>query len=295
MSLLSLLWKVPLSLASVLFHMCFWAPVWLLCSFPRRFLCFRYLACVLISRCFLSSFDFGLLFVLLRLLRDSVESQFLHDVVFPLGRVCSVGCGFSVCAVFSVFIRWSFILFLGWLLRLWFQALLGLLMAVPEFLPSRVALLCRPHSHPFLRHLPVLRPSGYRLSSDPPAPSVYLYLCLDTLPTSGSPPSERTIRPRGLAIGLGVLGMDSLWLVPLFRGCLLSCCPGSVLSVLPWGFFLRAFFGVLICSLGLLLSWDFPGSSSFSLSGSLSQHRGSSGSLVSGVLLRCCPVLVFLA
>ena len=260
MSLLSLPWKVPFSLVSVLFHMCFRAPVWLLRSFPRRFLCFRYLACVLIGPYFLSSLGFGLLFVLFCLLCDLVESWLLCDGVLPLGRVCSVGCGFSVCAVFAIFICWSFILFLGWLLHLWFQALLGLLMAVPGFLPSRMALLCWPHSHPFLWPLPVLRLSGYRLSSDPPTPSVCLHRCLDTLPTSGSPPSGRTIRPCGLAIGLGVLGMDSLWLVPLFRGCLLSCCPGSILSVLPWRFFSCAFFlrgpHLLLEPLALLgLSW----------------------------------------
>ena len=225
MSLLSLPWKVPFSLASVLFHMCFWAPVWLLRSFPRRFLCFQYLACVLIGRYFLSSFGFGLLFVLLCLLHDSVESQFLRDGALPLGRVCSIDCGFSVCAIFAVFIRWSFILFLGWLLRLWFQALLGLLLAVPGFLPSRVSLLILLHSYPFLRHLPVLRLSGYRLSSDPPAPLVSLLRCLVALPASGSPPPARPIGPRGLALDLVVLGMGSLWLVPLFRGCLLSCCP----------------------------------------------------------------------
>ena len=220
MSLPSLPWKVPFSLASVLFHMCFWAPVWLLCLFPRRFLCFRYLACLLIGRYFLSSSSFGFVFVLLCFLCDSVESRFLRD----RDRVCSVGCSFSVCAVFADFICWSFILFLGWLLRLWFQALLGLLLAVPGFLPCCVSLLCLPHSHPFLRHLPVLRQSGYRLSSDPTAPSISFLRCLVAVPALGCPPLARPIGPRGLALGLGVLGMDSLWLVPLFHGCLLSCC-----------------------------------------------------------------------
>ena len=239
-SLLSLPWKVPISLASVLFRMSFWVPVWLLRSFPHRFLCFRCLACVLIGRYFLSSFGFGLLYVLLRLLCDSVESKFLRDGILPLGRVCSVGCGFSVCAVF---ICLSFILFLGWLLRLWFQALLGLLMAVPGFLPSSLAFLCRPHSHPFLRHFPVLRLSGYRLSSDPPAPSVSLQRCLDTLPNSGSLPLEPTIGPCGHAIGLGVLGLDTVARpsVPRVSSFLLSLLRSlrSSMVVFSRAFFLR--------------------------------------------------------
>ena len=91
-------------------HPGFWATVWLLLSFPRRFLCFRCLACVLFGPYFLSSLGLGLAFVLRRLLRDSVESQFLRDWVLPLGRVCSVGCGFSVCAVFVslAVCLWSF-------------------------------------------------------------------------------------------------------------------------------------------------------------------------------------------
>ena len=51
-----------------------------------------------------------------------------------------------------------------------------------------------------------------------------------------------------------------------------------------------SFFGVLTCSLG-----SFPVVPLSALSGALSQRRGSSGCLVSGVLLRCCTVLVFLA
>ena len=71
--------------------------------------------------------------------------------------------------------QFVFVLFLGWLIRLWFQTLLGLLRAVPGFLPSRMALLCLSHSYPFLRHLPVLLLSGYRLLCDPPAPLVSLH------------------------------------------------------------------------------------------------------------------------
>ena len=69
-----------------------WAFVLLFCSCTRILLAF-----VLLGRCFLPSLGFSLVFVLLRLLRDSVESQFLHDGVLPLGRVCSVGCGFYIC------------------------------------------------------------------------------------------------------------------------------------------------------------------------------------------------------
>ena len=295
MSLFSLPWKVPVSLASVLFRMGFWATVWLLRSFPRRFLCFRCLACLLICRYFLSSFSFDLVFVLLRLLRDSVESQFLRDGVLPLGRVCSVSCGFSVCAVFAVFISLSLILFLGWLLRLWFQALLGLLMTVLGFLPSHMALLCLPHSHPFLRPHPVLCLSGYRLTSDPPATAVSLHRCLDALPALGSPTPERTIGPRGLAIGLGVLGMVSLWLVPLFEVVFFPVVLDPFSPFFPGGF------SHVLSSGSSLAPWascslnSSPVAHLSALSGALSQRRGSSGSLVSGVLLLCCAVLVFLA
>ena len=190
------------------------------------------------------------MFVLRRLLRDSVESQFLCDRVLLLDRVCSVGCGFSVCAVFAVFILLSLVLFLGWLIRLWFQALLGLLLAVTGLLPSRIALLCLPHSHLFLRHLPILHLSGYRLSSDSPSPSVSLHRCLDTLPASGSPPPGCTIRAHGLAIGFGVLGItlcgSSLCSKGVFPAVLEPFSP-----FFPGGFSrVFSFFGFLSCSLG---------------------------------------------
>ena len=128
------------------------------------------------TSCLPSASAFCLLFFTSFMTRSNLSS-------FATGSsLCSVGCGFSVCAVFAIFIGLSLILFLGWLLRLWFHALLGLLVAAPGFLPSRMALLCLPHSHPFLRLLPVLRLSGCRLSSDPPAPAVSLPRCLETLP-----------------------------------------------------------------------------------------------------------------
>ena len=229
-------------MASVLLCTGFWATVWLLRSFPHHFLCFRCLACVLIGCYCLSFFGFGLVFVLRRLLRDSVESLFLRDGVLPLGQVCSVGCGFSVCAVFTVFLRLPLFLFLGWLLHLWLQALLGLLMAVPGFLPSRMALLCLQRSHPFLWQLPVIRLSGFSLSSDASAPSVSLLQCLDTLPASGSPPSVRS-RPwrtlHGLSVAHHSVLRVSSFLLSLIRslrsslGFFLACCLSLGSSLAP--------------------------------------------------------------
>ena len=92
MSLLSLPWQGAVFLVSVLFSVGFFAAVSLLCSYPRRLLCFRFLAFVFLGRCFLHSLGFSLVFVLLCLLRDSVKSQFPRDGVLPLGRVCSVSC-----------------------------------------------------------------------------------------------------------------------------------------------------------------------------------------------------------
>ena len=65
------------------------------------FICFGFLVCVLLGRRFLATLGFGLAFTLVHLLRDSVESQFLRDGVLRLGRVCSVGCCFSVCFLFG--------------------------------------------------------------------------------------------------------------------------------------------------------------------------------------------------
>ena len=92
-SFLSLPWQGAVFLASVIYSVGFCAAVSLLRSYPSRLLCFPFLAFFLLCRCFLTSLGFSLVFVL----RDTVESQFLRGGVLPLGRVCSVGCGFSVC------------------------------------------------------------------------------------------------------------------------------------------------------------------------------------------------------
>ena len=168
------------------------------------------------------------------------------------------------------------------------------MMAVPGLLPSCMALLCLPHSHLFLRLFPILRLSGYRLSSNPPEPSVSLHECLDTLPTSGCPPPGRTIGPRGLAwsarhdlsVARPSVPRASSFLLPLVRslrsslGVFLTCFLSSGSSLATGA----------SCALGTFQVVHLS-----ALSGALSQRRGSSGSLISGVLLRCCPLLVFLA
>ena len=89
-----------LSLASVCLGLGYWADSWLLRSCPSRLLSVWFLVCVLLGRHFLATLGFGLAFVLVHLLRDLVESQFLRDGVLPLGRGCSVGCCFCVCFLF---------------------------------------------------------------------------------------------------------------------------------------------------------------------------------------------------
>ena len=94
---------VALSLASVRLGYC--ADGLLLRSCPIvYFICFGFLVCVLLGRRFLASLDSGLAFILVHLLCDSVESQFLHDGVLPLGRVCSVSCCFCLFPVWAVFV-----------------------------------------------------------------------------------------------------------------------------------------------------------------------------------------------
>ena len=69
----------------------------------------------------------------------------------------------------------------------WFPELL---VAVPVFLPSRKDLLRQPHFYRFHQNLPVLRLTAYRISSDPPAPSVSLQRWLDNLPAADAPLQE---------------------------------------------------------------------------------------------------------
>ena len=69
----------------------------------------------------------------------------------------------------------------------WFP---DLLVAVPVFLPSRKDLVRQPHFHRFHQNLPVLRLTVYRISSDPPAPSVSLRRWPDNLPAADAPPPE---------------------------------------------------------------------------------------------------------
>ena len=112
-----------LSLASVRLGYC--AVGLLLRSCPIvYFICIGFLGCVLLGRRFLASLDSGLAFILVHLLCDSVESQFLHDGVLPLGRVCSVSCCFCLFPVWAVFVLLSLVLFMSWSFRLLFLLLL---------------------------------------------------------------------------------------------------------------------------------------------------------------------------
>ena len=155
------------SLASVLFGMGFCAAVSLLCSFPSH-LCFLFLRASF-SVAGASSFGFSVMLVFLLLLRDSVESRFLRDGVLPLGRVCSVGCGFSVCCLSCPYISvcpWSSSC--SGFNPPGFQDLLELLVTVPVFLPSRRDLLRPPPFLCFHQNLLVLRLPASRISSNPP-------------------------------------------------------------------------------------------------------------------------------
>ena len=94
LSLRSLPSWASVSLVSVSFSLFLCSGALLLLSCPSPCL-FVLLACILLSRYFLSSLGFGLLFVLVPLLLNSVESQFLRDGVLPLGH--SIGCCVCVC------------------------------------------------------------------------------------------------------------------------------------------------------------------------------------------------------
>ena len=294
MSLLSLPRKLPFSLASVVFHMCLWAPVWLLRLFPRHFLCFRYLACVLIGRYFLSSFGFGLLFVLLRLLHGSVESRFLRDGVLPLGRVCSVGCGFSVCAVFAVFIRglsssswagfsasgfrpfWGFCwLYLGSFL----VACLYSAYRTP-ILSSGTSLFFACLGIVYRAILPHLRFLFFGVWS--PCP---LWASSAGAPYRAMWSGFRTLSARhGLSVARPSIPWVSSVLLSLIRSLrsslevFLACFLSSGSSLAPWASCLLGTFPVVYLS---------------ALSGTLSQHRGSSGSLSSWVSFSGAVLFLF--
>ena len=60
----------------------------------------------------------------------------------------------------------------------------------PSVFPCRKDLLRQPHFHRFHQNLPVLRLTAYRISSDPPAPSVSLQRWLGNLPAADAPPPE---------------------------------------------------------------------------------------------------------
>ena len=77
-----------------------------------------------------------------------------------------------------------------WLQHLWFPDLLEFLVAVPVFLPRRKDLLRQPHFHHFHQNLPMLHLTAYRISSNPPAPSVSLQWWLGNLPAADAPPPE---------------------------------------------------------------------------------------------------------
>ena len=72
----------------------------------------------------------------------------------------------------------------------WFLDFLKLLVAVPVFLPRQKDLLRQPHFHRFHQNLPVLRLTAYRISSDPPAPSVSFQRWLGNLLVADAPPPE---------------------------------------------------------------------------------------------------------
>ena len=96
LSLRSLPSWASVSLASISFGLVLYSGALLLPSCPSPCL-FGFLECVLLGRYFLSSFGLGLVFVIVHLLCNSVESQFLRDGVLPLGRVHSIGCCLYVC------------------------------------------------------------------------------------------------------------------------------------------------------------------------------------------------------
>ena len=146
LSLRSLPSWASVSLTSISFGLVFCSGALLLSLCPSHCL-FGFLECVLLGRYFLSSFGFGFLFVVVRLLRNSVESQFLRDGVLPLGRVHSAQ---------SYFVPMSLVLFWFWSLVLFFffcswlgglSPVVGSLLWVPlllslpgGFLPSHVGL-----------------------------------------------------------------------------------------------------------------------------------------------------------
>ena len=112
---------------------CFLRPLSLLCLFPltgSSALVLRAFPRLLVSCLWVSDalppwslllvlFMLWPCVVLVHLLRNSVESQFLCDGVLPLGRVISYGF-LGVDLVLSIFAPWSFVLFRFWSMVLFF-------------------------------------------------------------------------------------------------------------------------------------------------------------------------------
>ena len=257
--------------------------------------------------------------VLLHLLRDSVESQFLRDGVLPLGRVFSVGCGycsFSVC-LFS----WP-----SFSVRPWSSSFLassplvsgpsgasGDCSSVP--FPSEGSTL--PTFLPWFPPDPPRAPLCVESVERLPTPLV-LRLWLASLSAAVAPPPKGPFQTGSQSLGLGVLAMVSWRLIPLFRGWFLSgcacaslCLSLSLLSCFeplyagcrcslhpPCSLFPLVLRGLLTSLVGAYSSFSSGSLSSglslagplSALAGGLSLGWGTSGSLVAGVFLGGCPV-----